>query len=195
MLTIFDLEVTAWPGSLARRWTGPGEHPEIIQIGAVRLDRALVETASLNLLVRPRLNPILSPYIVALTGITQDRLDAEGLAPAEAFDRFAAFVAGCDMTLSNGSDAVWLARNLTLNDLGPVFAAVRFGDLSPHLRAATGGVSHVTSSHLPEVLGFDMPGRAHDGLADARAIAEALRRTLPPGGVAALLEELAGGRL
>jgi len=190
MLTIFDLEVTAWPGSMARRWTGPGEHPEIIQIGAVRLDHALVETGSLNLLVRPRLNPILSPYIVALTGVTQDRIDAEGLAPAEAFGRFATFIEGCRMTLCNGGDAAWLARNLAINDLAPVFASVRFGDLSAHFRAATGGESHVTSSHLPALLGFAMPGRAHDGLADARAIAEALRRTLPAGGVPALLAGL-----
>lgn len=190
MLTIFDLEVTAWPGSMARRWTGPDEHPEIIQIGAVRLDDDLAETGSLDLLVRPRLNPILSAHIVDLTGITQARLDAEGLAPAEAFGRFADFTAGCRMTLSNGGDEAWLLRNLAINDLGPLFADMRFGNLSAHFRTATAGAGHVTSSQLPGILGFAMEGRAHDGLDDARAIAEALRRTLPPGGVPALLAML-----
>ena len=31
---VYDLEYTAWEGSLERNWGGPNEDPEIIQIGA-----------------------------------------------------------------------------------------------------------------------------------------------------------------
>ena len=34
------------------------------------------------------------------------------------------------------------------------------------------------SSQLPELLGFERPGRAHDAVGDARCIAEALRIVL-----------------
>ena len=37
-LIVFDLEFTAWEGSLARHWLAPGEFKEVVQIGAVRLD-------------------------------------------------------------------------------------------------------------------------------------------------------------
>jgi hypothetical protein len=32
-VAFFDLEYTAWEGSKARNWAGPGEHREIIEIG------------------------------------------------------------------------------------------------------------------------------------------------------------------
>src|SRR5882762_1688961 len=64
-VVVYDLEYTAWEGSQARGWSGPGEHREVVQIGAVRLDphRGWAETASLARLVRPRINPRLSAYL------------------------------------------------------------------------------------------------------------------------------------
>jgi len=193
MLVIFDLEVTAWEGSMARRWSGPGEHPEIIQIGAVRLDEDLRETAAFDVLVRPALNPRLSDYIVRLTGITQDELDRRGVPIGEALTRFGRFAEGAKRVLSNGGDADWIRRNIALAGLDRRLAALPFGSLAPHFRRATASGGHVTSSSLPGILGFTMAGRAHDGLADARAIAGALQRTLPAGGLAALLAAIDDG--
>lgn len=31
---IFDTEYTTWEGAADRDWTGPGEHREVVQIGA-----------------------------------------------------------------------------------------------------------------------------------------------------------------
>ena len=43
-VVVFDTEFTAWQGSMERGWSGPGEHKEIVQIGAVLLDaRTLAE--------------------------------------------------------------------------------------------------------------------------------------------------------
>src|SRR5476649_1593114 len=78
-ITIFDLEYTAWECSMARHWLGPGEFKEVVQIGAVKLDAdTLTILAELEILVRPRINPRLSPYFEALTGITSERLARQG---------------------------------------------------------------------------------------------------------------------
>ena len=187
MLVVFDLELTAWPGSAARGWTGPGEYPEIIQIGAVRLDADLRETGTLDLAVKPRRNPTLSDFIVGLTGITQERVDREGVDIAEALARLAGFAAGARVLLCNGSDDAWLRQNARLAGTADPLAAAVFGSLSPHFRRAAARERHVVSSDLPSVFGFVSAGRAHDGLGDARAIAEALRRTLPQTGIEAVI--------
>ncbi len=190
MLVIFDLEVTAWPGSARRNWSGPGEYPEIIQIGAVSLDGDLREIATLDLAVKPRLNPILSDYIIRLTGLSQDRVDREGVDLGEALRRLSGFAAGSRALLCNGGDGAWIRRNVELAGIENPLSPMTFASLSGHFRQAAGRDSHVISSELPEVFEFPMPGRAHDGLGDARAIAEALRRTLPRGGLSALLGAL-----
>ena len=78
-VVIFDLEFTAWEGSMESRWTRPGELTEVVQIGAVKLDAAsLKEVDAFEMLVKPRVNPILSDYLVALTGIDNKQLAARG---------------------------------------------------------------------------------------------------------------------
>ena len=71
ILTVFDLEFTAWECSMARHWLRPGEFKEVVQIGAVKLDAATSKswTSSMSW-CGPRINPELSPYFEKLTGIT-----------------------------------------------------------------------------------------------------------------------------
>ena len=75
---VYDLEFTAWDGSMARKWMGPGEYKEVIQIGAVKVSDKFEPIETLNLLVRPRLTPVLSDVIQKLTGITDDGLADRG---------------------------------------------------------------------------------------------------------------------
>src|SRR3546814_14106036 len=79
-LVVIDLEYTSWEGALARGWSGPDEHREIVQIGAVRLEVAngLAETAELSRLVPPRIHRSLSGYFPALPGIDEARPAAAG---------------------------------------------------------------------------------------------------------------------
>jgi inhibitor of KinA sporulation pathway (predicted exonuclease) len=92
---VFDLEFTAWQGSVAHRWSRPGEFTELAQIGAVKVDvRSLNVIDEMNVLVRPRINPVLSDYFVELTGITNDAMTAHGVDFVEAYDRFVQFVDG-----------------------------------------------------------------------------------------------------
>ncbi len=102
---IFDTEYTTWEGAQATRWNGRGQHREVFQIGAVRVEegKAWEELETLSLLIRPQLNPVLSAYATQLTGITQDMLERDGLETPEALARFAAF-SGNLPVFSNGMD-------------------------------------------------------------------------------------------
>lgn len=172
---VFDLEMTAWEGSFARDWSGPGEFPEIVQIGAVRIETvpAWRETAALDILVRPKFCPVLSRYFTALTGIDQAQVDASGIPFAEALQRFAGFV-GRDPALAFGRDGPILERNCRRYGLpSPLSGSIH--DIRTDL-CQRFGIPLVMSSELPGVLGFETSGPSHDGLSDARAVANAIRR-------------------
>ena len=66
---IFDLEATCWNG------TPMGKVTEIIEIGAIRMNRFGEVTGEYNRFVQPILNPLLSPYCKELTSIEQLNVD------------------------------------------------------------------------------------------------------------------------
>jgi inhibitor of KinA sporulation pathway (predicted exonuclease) len=176
-IVVFDTEYTAWQGSLERGWSGPGELREIVQIGAVRLTPdAFEEADALDVIIRPVMNPGLSDYFTALTGITNDRVRTEGVTLAEALDRFLDFIADTTLVLANGSDLRVIDYNCRLLDISCVLTPERFRNLSSMLQTLFGGPEETVSSYrLAEAVGEPTTGRAHDGLADARSIAAALR--------------------
>ena len=91
---IFDLEFTSWPGSNERNWSLPEEDREIIQIGAIKIELTgkMRELDSFQILVRPLKNPILSDYFVDLTGITQDKVEKNGVLFPVALSQFVNFI-------------------------------------------------------------------------------------------------------
>jgi len=61
---------------MARRWLAPGEFKELVQIGAVKLDAdSFASLAEFDMLVKPRVNSVLSPYFEKLTGITNEKIE------------------------------------------------------------------------------------------------------------------------
>jgi len=180
---IFDLEFTAWPGSLQRRWSAPGEFREIVQIGAVLVLPAdnYIETAHFCRLVRPRRNPVLSRYFIELTGITQEAVDRSG----EEFNRvladFAAFAGETAPLISNGADGAVVLENCRLLGLTCPIPPARFQDIGPSLAAVLGCRGHVTSGDLPRLVAGVPALPAHDALADARMITAAVRRLTADG--------------
>ena len=172
-MIVFDLEWIAWEGAWQREWSGPGEYREIVQIGAVRVADGFTEVDSLNLLVRPRLNPILSDYFIALTGIPQSDLDRNGVDIAEALDLLEQFCGDEAKVCSNGPDHLVIEENCQMFGL-PVPLQGRWCNVNGKLCALTGR-DRIVSSDLNAVLdlGHD-DARAHDALEDARAIARAL---------------------
>ena len=176
---VFDLEMTAWKGSLARDWSGPDEFPDIVQIGAVRIDTrpAWREIDDFNVLVRPTFYPVLSSYFTAFTGIGQAEVDAAGIPFAEALQRFTRFV-GTLPALAFGRDGEYLARNCARHGL-PSPIGIRVANVRADL-CSRSGIPLMMSSELPAALGFEASGPSHDGLSDARAVAKAIRRLLAP---------------
>lgn len=85
-ILIIDLEATCWPEG------NKGKEMEIIEIGAVlcRMEHFDRKGYSLNVvdegawLVRPEINPILTPFCTGLTTITQDMLEKDGMSLATA---------------------------------------------------------------------------------------------------------------
>jgi inhibitor of KinA sporulation pathway (predicted exonuclease) len=176
-IIVFDTEYTAWDGSLARGWSGPGEFREIVQIGAVRLDTATFEeSGALDVIVRPVMNPALSDYFKDLTGLTDDRIRAEGVTLAEGVDRFREFIGVTQLVLANGNDLRVIDWNCRYLEMACTLPPERFRNIRPMLQDLLAGADPNFSSHtLAEAVGEPVTGRAHDGLADARSIAAAFR--------------------
>lgn len=178
IFAIMDLEWTSWEGARQRWWSGPGEEMEIVQIGAlkVRDDEALTETETLDVLVTPKINPQLSDYFVQLTGITQDRLDADGIGFVESLEALRDFLGGIAKVYSWGTDIRILERNCGLNGVDFPFDEAMFADARELLsRTVDAKLDKVNSSQLPAAMGFPPPGAAHQGLGDCRCIAETFR--------------------
>src|SRR3546814_343823 len=160
-LVVVDLEYTSWEGALARGWSGPDEHREIVQIGAVRLEVAngLAETAALSRLVLPRINRSLSGYFTALTGIDDARLAAEAVASDTALAELAAF-ADAAVIASHGRDDAVIDETCSLHAIVNPFAGRPWLDLAPPFRSLTGRPA--TSAELPALLALPAAGSAHD---------------------------------
>ena len=177
-VVVFDLEITAWEGSLARNWSGPGEFMEVVQIGAVKLDAAMpmAELASFEVLVMPEKNPVLSDYFIELTGISNADLISDGMPFEEALTGFAHFIGDASLVVSNGSDWCDLVQNAVWAGTAWPFKDDLFTNIRPRIAEALGLPESLTvSSTLPQHLGHTaMPG-AHTGLGDSRAIALAVR--------------------
>lgn len=178
---VFDLEFTAWEGSIARRWLSPGEFKEVVQIGAVRLDiRTLEETGSLNFLVRPRINSVLSAYLENLTGIANAALMEEGLDFADAYRRFVEFADG-GIAVAFGRDDLVLAQNLRLYAIADAPPLPPYMNITPWLRANGIDTTAKHACHVASLCGAKFAGREHDAFDDARSVVAGIRALVARG--------------
>jgi inhibitor of KinA sporulation pathway (predicted exonuclease) len=170
-LTIFDLEFTAWEGSLARQWLGPGEFKEVVQIGAVRLNRKSLEIEdSFDCLVRPRVNSRLSAYFEDLTGISNGRLAADGVDFEPAYRRFVEF-AGGGLIAAFGHDEWVLEENIRLYGLKGLPPLPEFLELRGWFAERGLDPTGLHSCDVGPRLGVPFEGQPHNALCDARSIA------------------------
>ena len=199
-VVIYDCEFATAPGAPQRFWCGPEDpDPVVFQIGAVRLSlEAPFEALDrFEVLVCPRDRRggviDLHPLNAKLTGVTPERLAAEGVDLAEALDRLAGF-AGQDMLWAWGKDEFnMVAISCYVAGIAPPIPATRFGN-APVLFLQAGIEAEVIhglrSNTMLEHFGLSLPdARGHDALGDARMVAEVLRQLLTEG----LLLSLAGG--
>ncbi|HEY2033331.1 MAG TPA: 3'-5' exonuclease [Rhizomicrobium sp.] len=188
---LYDLEFTAWEGSMARRWLEPGEFREVVQIGAVKIDAATLETiAELNVLLRPRINKVLSAYFEELTGITNAMLAEHGVDFREAYSRFVAF-AGAGPILSFGRDDVVLTANLALYGIHDALSLPVHRNIVPWLNQNGVMTKGRHSSDVARLCGVAFEGRAHDALDDARSLLAGSRALIAKGARNMFLDESA----
>lgn len=184
-IVIFDTEYTTWEGAAANGWTGPGQHREIVQIAALKMDfPSCAVVDSLDILIKPRINPILSDFFQDLTKITQELVDLNGIPFATALDFFLEFCGAGTPTLSYGNDACILAENIALLRAEPKkfygFGGPNFMNIQHALVAADPAIADkkINSGKLWAHFGLekpDAPGGEHNALFDCYSIAAALK--------------------
>ncbi len=173
-ITIFDLEYTAWECSMARHWLTPGEYREVVQIGAVKLDADSFQILDeMEILVRPRINPDLSPYFENLTGITAAIVAARGVDFAVAYHRFLAF-AGSDPIAAFGHDEQVLEENLRLYGIADAQPLPVFYDLRGWFAVQGVDPRGLLSCDIGPKLGVPFKGHTHNALDDARSLAQGM---------------------
>ena len=174
-IIIFDTEYTAWKGSIERNWNGPNEYIEIVQIGAILVDtKKLIELDSLNLLIRPVKNPLLSNYFINLTGITQKDIEQKGLSYDSALLKFFSWCKDC-VIYSFGGDEIQLKKNCNLLNIDFPFENYKFIDIRDIFRERFPDINKYQSGSIMSMFDKKSAIRAHDGLNDVRIILEGLR--------------------
>jgi len=175
MCILFDLEFTAWEGSMRHRWLRPGEFKEVVQIGAVRVDPETLDVLDrFEALVRPRINPKLSPYLEKLTGISNDDVRLHGRDFTEAYGDFLVFADGA-VSSAFGRDELVFEENLRLYGLAPPAGAPEYRDSRPWFRAQGIDTSGLHSCDIGPRLGVPFEGRAHNALADSLSVAAGMK--------------------
>jgi len=178
---VYDLEFTAWEGSMANRWSRPGEFTELVQIGAVRVDvQSFDIEAELDVMVKPRLNPVLSDYLVGLTGIANEEIAARGVDFVDAYRAFLDFAEG-RATLAFGTDNLIFEDNLRLYGLSGFPTPPPFINLRPWFNAYGIATAKLHSCDVGPALGVAFAGRRHNALADTKSLVAGIRVLLERG--------------
>jgi inhibitor of KinA sporulation pathway (predicted exonuclease) len=178
---VFDLEFTAWEGSVAHRWSRPGEFTEVVQIGAFKVDaRSLEPRGQVDLLVRPRLNPVLSDYLVGLTGITNAEVAARGVDFAGAYEDFVRFADGGPVA-AYGRDDLVLDTNIRLYGLRNAPPVPHYINIIPWLIEHGVDPRGRNACDVGPLAGVPFEGRRHNALDDARGVLAGMRALVARG--------------
>jgi inhibitor of KinA sporulation pathway (predicted exonuclease) len=172
---VYDLEFTAWEGSMRHRWLRPGEFREVVQIGAVKVDPVTLDVLdTFDALVRPRINPCLSPYLERLTGITNAQLREQGRDFAAAYGDFLAFADGA-VSSAFGRDELVFEENLRLYGLASAPGTPEYRDSRPWFRSQGVETQGLHSCDIGPRLGVPFEGRAHNALSDSQSVAAGMK--------------------
>lgn len=168
---IVDTEYTTWPGALESGWREPGQHREIVQIAAIKIDENFQEIESFDVLVRPTINSDLSPLFVELTGITGTMVETKGKSFTEQLGAFYNF---CEKGLlplicMNADEAVF-RDNCSLNKT-PFPFLHSWHRLRPYLESLGINLSQISSGDLHRLTSAPLSvGHTHYALHDVRSM-------------------------
>lgn len=174
-IIIFDTEYTSWQGSMKRNWSGPDEYREVVQIGAILADtEKFIELDSLDLLIKPVKNPVLSQYFIDLTGITQEDINKKGIPYDEALLKFFSWCGNYPIA-SFGGDETVLEENCKFLNISFPFKSSRFMDLISVFKKYISDVDKYQSGTVMSMFGKKSALRPHDALNDVKILLDGLR--------------------
>ena len=179
---------------MLRKWQGEGEHRELIQLAALKVElhqKGLDIVEQFSTLIKPKINPQLSDYIIELTGITQLHIDSYGVDFSSAMHSFEQFSENGKLpVLAWGKDEEVIAENSQLQGQDMVMTSTTFIDLYQRMLSKGVVSKGVSSGQLAKFVGVVLEGHAHNALFDVDNIAIALDTWLARGviGVADIVE-------
>eukprot|EP00903_Cladosiphon_okamuranus_P002459 g2457.t1 len=190
---IYDTEFLTVDGAKSRLWCGPKDpDPCVVQIGAVKMSLKagfeLLATERIFIKTRDRygVETLADPYFVELTGISQEQIDAEGIAPLEAVHQLDRFADGADLWSWGKDEMFLLAISCYVAGVVPPIPAHRCGNAGNLLLKA--GMPYedlqgTSSGELRDYFGLtgERQHRHHDALDDARSVALTLQHLLLAG--------------
>jgi len=177
---VYDLEFTAWEGSMANHWLRPGEFQEVVQIGALKVDAEFAAGETLDVLVRPRLNPVLSSYLERLTGITNEEVRARGVDFVQAYREFVAF-AGDLPIIAFGRDDLVFANNLRLYGMTDLPPLPPYLNIIPWMAEQGIEVRGLHACDAGPAAGVPFGGHKHNAVDDALSVASGIRALMARG--------------
>ena len=140
--------------------------------------KSLAEEGAFSVFVKPVKNPQLSDFIVGLTGITQEKIDTEGISLPEAMSRLGEFVEDLPM-YAYGTDGTVIIENCALVGTPAPFAENRIINMRsfifPVLEKLGIDPKKYTSGTLITAFGKPLPAPAHDAVNDMRNLLVALK--------------------
>ena len=174
-IVFYDTEFTSWVGAQESNWGEDWQYRELVQIGAIRFDAdTLKELDQFDVLIKPVKNPILSDFLVDLTGITNEHVQDSGVSFSEAYKRFVKFL-GDNTCISYGGDHVVVQENCKL--YGHKEWANEFSgkDIRPWFGEQGIDTNSINSGALAKSLDLDININEHNALDDVRSICAAFR--------------------
>lgn len=186
---VFDCEFLCLEGSQRRFWCGPDDpDPVIAQIGAVKLgldgDFPLIDTFDAYVQPVDRFGQRyrLDPFFTKLTGITDDKIDTDGVPLRDALSSFDKFSDGARCWSWGKDELNMVAISCYVAGIEPSIPAHRFDNAGRLLLA--GGMpiedlARTRSNQLADYYGVEHPPlQAHDALGDALSVAYTLQYLL-----------------
>ncbi|WP_127107471.1 exonuclease [Pararhodobacter zhoushanensis] len=191
---VYDCEFLTAPGAPQRFWNGPVDpDPIIAQIGAVKLslDGKILDTLRLHVhpVGRDGTRQTPDPLFIRLTGITEEILDADGIALADALSRLVTFSEGATLWSWGKDELNMIAVSCWIAGITPPMTPARFANACDLLLKAgmpLEDVHKTRSNTLAAYYAVDHPPlRGHDGLDDALCVAYTLQHLLRTGTLSA----------
>lgn len=171
------MEWTCWTDSVERGFTGPGEQREIVQVGALLIEKVnnLKEIDSFQAFVKPKINPKLSDYFVKLTNISQQEINQKGIDFPKALKDFYKWAKNYPLYSYSLEDRDVLMENCRIHKIVLPFNSYNFFDVRAFFWQAGIPAEKYHSGNILRAFNKKPRSGEHNALNDAHSIIDGLR--------------------